>query len=113
MPATTPRRSKFKAETGIAVYKFDVGDFAACQSVIAQIEKDLGPVEVLVNNAGITRDSTMRRLTRDMWDAGDRHQSRLLLQHVEGGVGGHERRAASAASSISARSTARAGSTAR
>ena len=59
---------KFKAETGIAVYKFDVGDFAACQSVITQIEKDLGPIEVLVNNAGITRDSTMRRLTRDMWD---------------------------------------------
>ena len=60
---------KFKAETGIGVYKFDVSDFAACQSVIAQIEKDLGPVDVLVNNAGITRDSTMRRLTRDMWDA--------------------------------------------
>ena len=59
---------KFKAETGIAVYKFDVGDFAACQSVIAQIEKDLGPIDVLVNNAGITRDSTMRKLTRDMWD---------------------------------------------
>ena len=60
---------KFKAETGIAVYKFDVSDFAACQAVITQIEKDLGPVDVLVNNAGITRDSTMRRLTRDMWDA--------------------------------------------
>ena len=61
--------NSFKAETGINVYKFDVGDFAACQSVIAQIEKDMGPVEILVNNAGITRDSTMRRLTRDMWDA--------------------------------------------
>ena len=60
---------KFKAETGISVYKFDVGDFAACQSMIAEIEKDMGPVDVLVNNAGITRDSTMRRLTRDMWDA--------------------------------------------
>ena len=60
---------KFKGETGIAVYKFDVGDFAACQAVITQIEKDLGPVDVLVNNAGITRDSTMRRLTRDMWEA--------------------------------------------
>ena len=60
---------KFKAETGIAVYKFDVCDFAACQTAVAQIEKDLGAVEVLVNNAGITRDSTMRRLTRDMWEA--------------------------------------------
>ena len=61
--------NKFKAETGIAVYKFDVGDFAVCQTVITQIEKDLGPIEVLVNNAGITRDSTMRKLTRDMWDS--------------------------------------------
>src|SRR5258706_7902766 len=56
---------KFKAETGINVYKFDVGNFEACQGVVAQIEKDLGPIEVLVNNAGITRDSTMRKLTRD------------------------------------------------
>ena len=39
---------KFKAETGIAVYKFDACDFAACQAGVAQIEKDLGPVEVLV-----------------------------------------------------------------
>ena len=60
---------KFKKETGINAYKFDVGDFAACQTVIGQIEKDLGAVDVLINNAGITRDSTMRRLTRDMWDA--------------------------------------------
>ncbi|QQS14557.1 MAG: acetoacetyl-CoA reductase [Rhodospirillales bacterium] len=58
----------FKAETGIPVYKFDVGDFAAVSAAVAQIEKELGPIEVVVNNAGITRDSTMRRLSRDMWD---------------------------------------------
>jgi len=60
---------KFKAETGIAVYKFDVGDFDATKNAIGQIAKDLGPVEILVNNAGITRDGTMKRMGRDMWDA--------------------------------------------
>src|SRR5258708_35007686 len=60
---------KFKAETGIAVYKLDVGDFAVCQTVISQIEKDLGPIEVLISNAGITRDSTMRKLTSDISDS--------------------------------------------
>jgi acetoacetyl-CoA reductase len=59
----------FKSETGIAVYKFDVSDFDTVKSAVAQIEKDLGPVEIVVNNAGITRDSTMRRLDRTMWDA--------------------------------------------
>ncbi|HEX2886252.1 acetoacetyl-CoA reductase [Vineibacter terrae] len=60
---------KFKEETGIAVYKFDVGDYAAVQAAVAQIEKDLGPIDVVVNNAGITRDGTMKRLSRDHWDA--------------------------------------------
>ena len=59
---------KFKAETGINVYKFDVGDFAACQSVVGQIEKDLGAVDILINNAGITRDSTLRKMDRAQWD---------------------------------------------
>jgi len=59
----------FKEETGIAVYKFDVSNFDAVKAATAQIEKDLGPVEIVVNNAGITRDSTMRRLDRGMWDA--------------------------------------------
>jgi len=60
--------SQFKEETGIPVYKFDVGDFAAVTAAVAQIEKDLGPIDVVVNNAGITRDATMRRLTRENWD---------------------------------------------
>jgi len=59
----------FKEETGIAVYKFDVSDFDAVTVAVGQIEKDLGPIEIVVNNAGITRDSTMRRLDRTMWQA--------------------------------------------
>jgi len=61
--------SAFKEETGIAVYKFDVSNFDAVKAAVAQIEKDLGPIEIVVNNAGITRDATMRRLDRGMWDA--------------------------------------------
>ena len=60
---------KFKSEHGVNVYKFDVADFAACKASLDQIVKDLGPVDVLVNNAGITRDGTMKRMGRDMWDA--------------------------------------------
>ncbi len=59
----------FKEATGVPVYKFDVSDFAAVSVAVAQIEKDLGPIDIVVNNAGITRDSTMRRLDRKMWDA--------------------------------------------
>jgi len=61
--------SAFKEETGIAVYKFDVSDFDAVKAAIAKIESGLGPIEIVVNNAGITRDSTMRRLDRSMWQA--------------------------------------------
>jgi acetoacetyl-CoA reductase len=78
---------KFKADTGIAVYKFDVGNFDACQKAVAEIEKDLGPIEVLVNNAGITRDSTMRRLTRDMWEAVIDTNLGSCFNMSQGGVG--------------------------
>jgi acetoacetyl-CoA reductase len=59
----------FKEETGIPVFKFDVSDFEAVKAEVAKIEKELGPIEIVVNNAGITRDSTMRRLDRSMWQA--------------------------------------------
>jgi len=59
----------FHAETGIRVVKFDAGNFEAGQTAIEQITADVGPIEILVNNAGITRDATLARMTREMWDA--------------------------------------------
>jgi acetoacetyl-CoA reductase len=61
--------NKFKAETGIPVYKFDVSDAAACEAGVKAIASELGPVEVLVNNAGITRDGMFHRMTFDQWSA--------------------------------------------
>jgi len=61
--------NKFKGETGIAVYKWDVGDFEACKAGVAQVESDLGPIEVLVNNAGITRDGMFHKMTPENWRA--------------------------------------------
>jgi acetoacetyl-CoA reductase len=60
---------QFQAETGIKVSKFDVADFASCQTAVEQITARVGPIEILVNNAGITRDATLARMTREMWDA--------------------------------------------
>ena len=59
----------FKNETGIPVYKFDVGDFDACKDGIATIEADLGPIDVLVNNAGITRDKPLHKMDPEQWEA--------------------------------------------
>ena len=60
---------KFSDTNGIPTYKFDVSDFAQCQEGIKKIEADLGPVDVLVNNAGITRDGTMHRMDFERWNA--------------------------------------------
>jgi acetoacetyl-CoA reductase len=60
---------KFKNETGIAVYKWDVASFDSCAAGIKQVEADLGPIDVLVNNAGITRDAQLHRMTLEQWQA--------------------------------------------
>jgi len=57
----------FTERTGIQAYKFDVSDFAACEAGVKKIEDELGPVDVLVNNAGITRDTTLHRMTPEQW----------------------------------------------
>lgn len=59
----------FQVDTGIPVYRFDVGDWEQCQKGVAQIVKDLGAIDVLVNNAGITRDAMLHRMTKENWDA--------------------------------------------
>lgn len=59
----------FQAEHGIRTMKFDVSSFAACKEALEALATDIGPVEILVNNAGITRDATLGRMNRDMWDA--------------------------------------------
>ncbi len=61
--------AKFREETGIPVYKWDVSNYDACAAGIKQVEADLGPIDILVNNAGITRDGFFHRMTPDKWNA--------------------------------------------
>ncbi len=60
---------EFQAETGIPVYKWDVGDFAQCEDSLRRIEKDVGPIDIVVNNAGITRDGMLHKMDKESWDA--------------------------------------------
>jgi acetoacetyl-CoA reductase len=62
------RARAFSERTGIPAYKWDVADLAQCTDGVAKIVADRGPVDVLVNNAGITRDATMRKMGRAGWD---------------------------------------------
>jgi acetoacetyl-CoA reductase len=59
---------KLKEEAGIASYKWDVGDHQACLDGCAQVSEDVGPVDVVVNNAGITRDGTLHRMSFEDWN---------------------------------------------
>ena len=61
------KANAFHKETGIPIYKWDVSTFAACKAGLEQIAKDLGPVEIVVNNAGITRDGTLQKMTPESW----------------------------------------------
>jgi acetoacetyl-CoA reductase len=61
--------AKFKSETAIPVYKWDVSDYAACATGLASVEANLGPIDILVNNAGITRDSMLHKMSPAQWYA--------------------------------------------
>ena len=58
----------FTEETGIKTYKWSVADYDACAAGIKQVEEELGPIAVLVNNAGITRDAMFHKMTKQQWD---------------------------------------------
>jgi acetoacetyl-CoA reductase len=59
---------EFTERTGIAAFKWDVSDFEACKAGLAKVEAELGPVEIVVNNAGITRDGVLHRMTFEQWN---------------------------------------------
>src|SRR5277367_4030637 len=62
------RAKSFTGKTGIPAYKWDVASYEDCATGVARVVADLGPIDVVVNNAGITRDGTMRKMGRGSWD---------------------------------------------
>ena len=99
------KAQEFTERTGIKSYKWDVSDFDACITGVQQVESELGPIDVLVNNAGITRDATMKRMSRQMWDE--------VIDVNLGGCFNMAKAVFEGGSSISDRSTGRRGNMAR
>ena len=62
------RAKAFSGRTGIAAFRWDVSSFEDCVAGVGKVEAALGPVEIVVNNAGITRDATMKKMNRQAWD---------------------------------------------
>ena len=73
---------KFTARTGMPHFKFDVGDFDACEERRRENQGTLGPVDILVNNAGITRDAFLHKMTPEQWAEVHAHQPEFRFQHV-------------------------------
>jgi NAD(P)-dependent dehydrogenase (short-subunit alcohol dehydrogenase family) len=85
MPAMT-RAAAFTAETGIKTYKWNVADYDASVAGIAKVEADLGPIEVVVANAGITRDAHVPQDDAGAVERGHRHQPHRRVQHHPPGL---------------------------
>ena len=109
----TEKAEAFKAETGIHVFQWDVGDEAACAAGVKKVEADVGPVDILVNNAGITRDGWFHKMDHAAWSAVLRTNLDSMFNMTRPVIEGMRERGISAASSTSPRSTARRGSSAR
>lgn len=67
--ASEEAAERFRSETGLKAWRWDVADFAACQAAVAQITAELGPIDIVVNNAGITRDATLHKMAPEQWQA--------------------------------------------
>ena len=97
----------FKKETKIPVFKWDVGDYVACEQGIVNVENEVGPIEVLVNNAGISRDAMLQKMTHEQWEQVIRTNLDSLFNHDAAGDQRHARAGLRPRRSTSPRSTGR------